>query len=266
MKKTFSLIIKLILVTLLLYGSVILSGSMYPYLPTNSFVWAIPKNKCERGDIAVIYSSALKTNYNVVKRVVALPHDKIKMVAGSIYLNDTLISTRLYSVEEALKNLLGINIVVFEEQNNHKKHLVIYHKTPELFNNPINNFELILADDQYLLLGDNRSNSKDGRFYGPLPKKNIVSRRIIIVDIPLLEIKNNNILLYCPRNLTLANLGKRFEDPRNLSPRNLWQSVALRVKNINSMFFLVIPKPLKYRTYIYDKETNKFKLIPTSWF
>lgn len=79
-----------------------------------------------------------RNNDRLIKRVIALPGEKIKCVSGIVYVNNEEIS------------------------NEHIKG-----KTDDFH-------EVILGDDEYFVMGDNRENSMDSRMFGPIKKENIL--------------------------------------------------------------------------------------------
>ena len=48
---------------------------------------------------------------------------------------------------------------------------------------------MIIPNDQYFMMGDNRGNSEDSRYWGFLPKERIIGRATTIIW-PLNRIKN----------------------------------------------------------------------------
>lgn len=94
----------------------------------------------ENGDVVIVK----KNKKTIIKRVIGTPHDRISIIDGYIYLNGR--------------------------------------KYDELILNDYGNVkdELILGENEYFLLGDNRNNSIDSRFdeIGIIHKKDIVGKII----------------------------------------------------------------------------------------
>ncbi len=108
----------------------------------NKIVYRITDPK--HGDI-VIFKPPIDQNHNYIKRVIAVEGDKVKIVKGVVYLNG-----------ERLK----------EDYVTH----------PSFETMP----EITVPKNSYFVLGDNRINSSDSRFWGFVPRKNIIGRASIV--------------------------------------------------------------------------------------
>ena len=96
----------------------------------------------KRDDIVVFRMGSEK----LIKRVVALPHEKVKCVSGIIYVNNEVYDDSAFA------------------------------------NGKNSDFqEYILGDDEYFVMGDNRNNSKDSRYFGPINKKDILGKTHIVI-------------------------------------------------------------------------------------
>jgi signal peptidase I len=86
-----------------------------------------------------------RSDTNFIKRVVATPGDRLKVIDGAVYING-------------------------ERQNEDYARL---DAECEICNLPQ---EIRIPDDQYFMMGDNRGESADSREWGPVPKKWIIGQ------------------------------------------------------------------------------------------
>lgn len=95
-----------------------------------------------RGDIVVCYQPEEKRR--LIKRVVGIPDDVVEVRGGKLYVNSIRIDEKFLS--EPINEDYG---------------------------------PVMVPEGQYLVMGDNRNNSEDGRRFGALDKKYIIGRAII---------------------------------------------------------------------------------------
>ena len=101
----------------------------------------------ERFDVVVFTSSKQTGNY-LLKRVIGLPNETIIFNENTISITDRNGET-----------------FILEEPYLKDDETVLYEDTT-----------IKLGDEEYYLLGDNRNNSFDSRFFGPVPKNNFIGR------------------------------------------------------------------------------------------
>lgn len=126
-----------------------------------------------RGEV-VLYVPPDRT-YRVFKRVVGIPGDTIAMRKYHLTVNGEALqyepTDRSKSYQDMEKNKIGA--VVEHERGNGVEHLITY--TPGASED--DSFESItIPEGHYYVLGDNRSNSRDSRMYGPIPRESIIGR------------------------------------------------------------------------------------------
>ncbi len=184
---------------------VIPSGSMIPTLLVNDHIlvnkmaygirwpfsksWIVEFNGPKRGDIVVF--RAVDESYFMIKRVVGLPGDEVQMKEnGELFINgDRIERTELsispddpetqkpYYVVDA-KDIEGsFEFFNFYEESigEHTHRLMHIPGTPRIWTEPFQ-----VPDGHYFVIGDNRDNSKDSRFWGPLPKENLMGRALFV--------------------------------------------------------------------------------------
>jgi signal peptidase I len=100
-----------------------------------------------RGDVVVFMPPVSDTD-EFIKRVVGLPGERIMIKDGRIYINERLLQ----------ESYIGSGVVTSGG--------------PFLGDNK----EYFIPDGQYFVLGDNRPNSSDSRYWGPITKKMITGR------------------------------------------------------------------------------------------
>lgn len=142
----------------------ILSGSMEPTIQVDDRVLVDKlsyhfKNP-QRGDIVVFSptDTLLQQNFRdtFIKRVVGLPGEKVEVKAGRVYINSQ-------PLPEAY---------IAEEQQT-----VVDHCGPAAqayLSGPVT-----VPPNSYLVLGDNRTNSYDGRCWGFVPRDRIIGQAVI---------------------------------------------------------------------------------------
>ncbi|WP_455209025.1 signal peptidase I [Kaarinaea lacus] len=185
------ILIVLILRSFLIEPFRIPSGSMMPTLLDGDFILVnkfsygirlpvinkkiIGIGEPQRGDVAVFrYPKDPSVDY--IKRVIGLPGDHIVYRNKKLYINGELMELTDFGRYEA--SGVGITMAgaqMLEENLRLKTHnILIDHDRPVL------NMEYTVADDEYFVMGDNRDNSNDSRFWGTVPEQNLVGRAFMI--------------------------------------------------------------------------------------
>lgn len=165
------------------------TGSMQPTLKPGDFIFSsrlayglpIPfstqrwnKVSPERGDLVVFtYPETPQITY--VKRVVALPGDRIQIIHGRLSINDvTLEYHRLDGQEQDNPNPQLFDI--FEEKSEDQTRRVIFQKQSDE-----KNFgPLVVPPGEVFLLGDNRDASDDSRYWGTVPISHVAGKVVLI--------------------------------------------------------------------------------------
>ncbi len=113
-----------------------------------------------RGDIVVFNPTAtLKEKFDnaFIKRVIGVPGDSIEIQGGTVFLNG-LELTEPYT---ATPNSTSVEACIYSG-----------------FERPYLAKEQIVPENHYLVLGDNRRNSLDGRCWGLVAKEDLVGRAV----------------------------------------------------------------------------------------
>ena len=125
----------------------------------------------KRGDVIVFYPP--HKNVYFIKRLIGLPGDRVQYRHKVLYLNGERVEqtflARLMSVQgaELATEKLG-NI-----EHNIQKQMDSYNELAD-------NFDIVVRPGHYFMMGDNRDNSADSRFWGQVPAENIVGKAFAI--------------------------------------------------------------------------------------
>jgi signal peptidase I len=139
----------------------------------NLWQWALPYGKVRHGDI-IVFRYPVHPSEHFVKRVVAIPGDHIRLIDRQVYIN-------------------GIPAV--EPYAHHfRPHDPFRDEFPRLdipvaglnggwwleMKKLVDDGQLIVPEGNYFVMGDNRDDSLDSRYWGFVPQENIVGRPLVI--------------------------------------------------------------------------------------
>jgi len=168
------------------------SGSMIPTLEVGDFILVkkyaygvrlpviqtkiIDVAEPERGDV-VVFRYPPEPSVNYIKRLIGLPGDHIKWTANKrLYVNGKEVKlARKDNYETKDHRGKPITVPLLEETlDNGVTHDLIYY--PE----PTRAGEWDVPAGHYFMMGDNRDNSSDSRFWGFVPEKNLVGKASLV--------------------------------------------------------------------------------------
>jgi len=148
----------------------------FPFMHWRLKTWGEPK----RGDVVVFPSPETEELY--VKRVIGLPGDSISMKDNQLIINNKPLTYKIddKNVADVLNDEDKKDFVVIHEALQGSPHEIMVSRH---YRTVASTFATrVIPADQYMVLGDNRDNSKDSRFIGLIDRWRIRGKatRIII--------------------------------------------------------------------------------------
>ena len=142
-----------------------------PFTLTRISQWSAP----ERGDV-ITFPSPLDERL-FVKRVVGMPGDTVELRRNRLIINGTA-ATYDALTEEEIRTLPirpSANYRVYRETVLGSSRIIMVRKAP--IDRGYSSFgPVVVPDDHYLVLGDNRDNSGDFRRIGPVARERVLGR------------------------------------------------------------------------------------------
>ena len=187
------------------------SGSMKPTLLVGDFILVnklvYKFSEPQRGDI-VVFKWPINPEIDFIKRIIGMPGDTIEVIGERVFINGQELPLRFVGkIEED-----GTTKLIYEETlPNGVKHKIALYENPYIFRKDIEPTKI--PEGYYFVMGDNRDNSEDSRYWGLLPRENIVGKAFVVYfsgDIPPLESTDVSIFTGF-KQLFLALINPRFE-------------------------------------------------------
>lgn len=152
-------------------------GLRLPILRTKLVNIGIPK----RGDI-VVFRWPPDTSYYFIKRVIGLPGDRVNYMNKVLTINgkemtQTALHTPPVLNTIQLENGYTIRVEKKEEDLGGVKHYIYLEPARGLGYNFQN---INVPQGMYLVMGDNRDDSADSRYWGFVPEENIVGKAVLV--------------------------------------------------------------------------------------
>ena len=174
------------------------------HLLVNKFVFApgdslpfLPQREIRRGDIIVFkypgnsYKPMLDKNRpdnrpiltNYVKRVIGLPGDRIRLDGRNVIVNDQVIPEHHIEAEEVRGRDKDPLKIISEPERKPEEFYSVYNNPDEPM--PTGDVfeaqnEITVPPNSYFVMGDNRNNSEDSRYWGFVPRDLVIGRAMFV--------------------------------------------------------------------------------------
>jgi len=212
---TITILLLLFLTTTLVQAYVIPTGSMEdtlligdhllvdklafaPYGPVSKYV--LPYTDVKRGDI-IVFRYPVDISQTFVKRCIGVPGDRIRVINKQVYLNGV-------RLDEPYTYHKSDYIDSYRDNFPSDPNVSVDRRATDMLLNHVINGEVVVPPNSYFAMGDNRDSSLDSRYWGFVPRENIIGKPLIIYwsyDAPTDQLNTSSISLD-----HLVDLSKNF--------------------------------------------------------
>ena len=134
----------------------------------------MPYRPIHRGDI-VVFHYPVNPSQHFVKRVVGIPGDRVRLIHGEVHVNGATLKEPYVRHSSQIRDLYRDE---FPRLNTYAPEVTS--KWWVEMRKMVEDGELIVPEGNYFVLGDNRDESLDSRYWGFVPRENIIGRPLVI--------------------------------------------------------------------------------------
>lgn len=132
----------------------------------------LPYDPLKRGDI-IVFRYPVDISQTFVKRVIGIPGDHLRLVDKQLIVNGKVENEPyVYHsnpfIDPYLDNFPG------------RPNVHVYKPALDMLQNHVQNGELVVPPGFYFAMGDNRDSSLDSRYWGFVPRENIIGKPLVI--------------------------------------------------------------------------------------
>ena len=142
--------------------------------PSGPWQAILPYRGIHRGDI-IVFRYPVDPAQHFVKRVIGVPGDRVRLWHSRVYVNGRALHEPYVVFKEHFPDEFRDN---FPRGTSENENVSVDWATR--LRSLVENGELIVPRDQYFVLGDNRDQSLDSRYWGFVPRENIIGRPVVI--------------------------------------------------------------------------------------
>jgi len=133
----------------------------------------MPYRRVRRGDI-VVFHYPVSPAQHFVKRVIGVPGDRVRLINKQVFVNGTPLKEPYAHFSRPSNDLFRDSFPRLD---------VTPGETPEWWiqlRKLVEDGQLIVPEGHYFVMGDNRDDSYDSRYWGFVPQANIIGRPLLI--------------------------------------------------------------------------------------
>jgi signal peptidase I len=163
----------------------------------------LPFSGVKRGDI-IVFRYPIDIKQTFVKRVVGVPGDRLRIENKQLIINGV-------RLKEPYKYHKTEYIDSYRDNFPAEPNAQIYPPAEKMLRDNVKNSEVVVPDNCFFAMGDNRDSSLDSRYWGFVPRDNIIGKPLIIYwsyDAPTEQLANPSIGIDHIKDLALNFFSK----------------------------------------------------------
>jgi signal peptidase I len=144
--------------------------SFSPHGPVSKFL--LPYTDVKRGDI-VVFKFPVNPRENYIKRIIGVPGDHLRVANKSLFINGKQVAEP-YAVHKTAY------IDSYRDNFPSEPNTRLSDSGYRMLSDNVKDGEVVVPPGHYFAMGDNRDNSLDSRYWGFVPRENIIGKPAII--------------------------------------------------------------------------------------
>ena len=132
----------------------------------------LPYDPIKRGDI-IVFRYPVDIRLTFVKRVIGVPGDRIRIENKQVYRNG-------HKLEEPYKYHKTEYFDSYRDNFPSEPNTRVYEPAQDMLQKHVTTGEVVVPPNSYFAMGDNRDASLDSRYWGFVPRGNIIGKPLII--------------------------------------------------------------------------------------
>jgi signal peptidase I len=133
----------------------------------------LPYSDVHRGDI-IVFRYPVDIKQTFVKRAMGVPGDRIHLINKNVYLNGHLLNEPYVVHKLEYPDSYRDNFPAAEPN------VAVYPQAQAMLEHNVQNGDVVVPPGYYFAMGDNRDQSLDSRYWGFVPRENIIGKPLII--------------------------------------------------------------------------------------
>lgn len=132
----------------------------------------LPYTPLRRGDI-IVFRYPANVRETFVKRLIGLPGDRIRIASKTLYLNGE-------PLKEPYTYFKRDDFDYYRDNFPTDPNTRVDERALDMLDRHIDGGEIVVPPDSYFALGDNRDASLDSRYWGFVPRENIIGKPLLV--------------------------------------------------------------------------------------